>query len=664
MNAPAANLSRTRRILLPVPAGAGYDYLVQSGPDVQAGAFVAVPFGRDENIGVVWGAGSGEVESHKLKEINGVLDVPPLSETTRSFLDFVASYTLTPPGAILKMLLGGRFRPLKEKDVLSIPEPKPAVGRKNLTPNQSKAAAVLVDSVRARKASVTLLDGVTGSGKTEVYAEAMEEAFRQGRQVLLLLPEIAMTAALLDRLTARFGAPPVLWHSAVGEKRRRLNWHAIAQGKAQFVLGARSALFLPFADLGLIVVDEEHEAAYKQEDGVIYHGRDMAVARGHFEKCPVILASATPSLETIRNVQQGKYAHVRLTSRFGKAEMPEINLVDLRREDMNAQTFISEPLFLALQDALATGRQAMLFLNRRGYAPLTLCRACGHRMQCPSCTSWLIEHKRTGRLHCHHCGYSCKTPSLCPACGAEGKLAACGPGIERIAEEIAARLPGARAAIMASDTLSGPEAAQKLVDQMNDHELDILIGTQIMAKGYHFPRLTIVGVIDADLGLAGGDPRAAERTFQLLQQVAGRSGRAEDKGRVFLQTVAPDHPVMQALLNGDRDSFIRAEMAERRAYSLPPFGRMASLTVSGTDAKKVIALANEIAAAAPRTDGLRLLGPAPAPFAVLRGKTRYRLMIQSAEKAKLAAVVRDWLSRVKIPRTIKVQVDIDPYSFL
>ncbi len=664
MKDPAANLSRTVRILLPIPVGEGYDYLAGEGLSPEKGAFVAVPFGQNEQIGVVWGDGSGEIERSKLKEINAVLDVPPLPDSTRRFLDWVAAYTLTPPGAILKMLLGGSFRPLKAKDSLSFPSPDPDAQHKKLTPDQKEAADQLIEAVRKETFSVTLLDGVTGSGKTEVYAEAMAEAFRQGKQVLLLLPEIAMTAALMDRLAARFGVTPTLWHSGIGEKQRRLNWHAIAKGQARFILGARSALFLPYANLGLIVVDEEHEGAYKQEDGVLYHGRDMAVAKGHHEEIPVILASATPSLETMRNVQQGKYGHLVLKSRFGEASMPAIELVDLRHEKMPAQNFISDPLLAALTDALANKKQAMIFLNRRGYAPLTLCRACGNRLQCPSCTSWLIEHKRTGRLHCHHCGYSCKIPKACPSCSAEDKLAACGPGIERMAEEIAARLPEARTAIMASDTLSGPEAALELVRQMDDHEIDILIGTQIMAKGYHFPRLTVVGVIDADLGLTGGDPRAAERTFQLLQQVAGRSGRADDRGHVFLQTVQPQHPVMQALVKGDRDAFIRAEMAERETYRLPPFGRLASLTVSGRDARQVISTAQMIAAAAPQTKSVRILGPAPAPFAVLRGKTRYRLMIQSAQNAGLAGFIRQWIGAVKIPRAVKVQVDIDPYSFL
>ncbi len=657
----------TVRVLLPLPLGDGYDYL-SSQPAPEAGTLVEVPLGKKIGIGVVWGDGGGDVAAEKLKAIGRLIDHPPLPEATRRFVDWVAHYTVTPPGAILKMVLGGKLRELKAKDAAlggtafgetALGETPPA-----LSPEQRDAANQLIASVDARAFSATLLDGVTGSGKTEVYSEAIAAALRQGRQVLVLLPEIAMTAALIDRLTARFGMRPIEWHSELTEKQRRLNWHAIARGDARFVLGARSALFLPYADLGLIVVDEEHEASYKQEEGVIYHGRDMAVVRASLGAIPVILASATPSLETMHNVQQGKYRHVILRRRYGKASMPAIKLVDLREEKMPAQNFISAPLIEALQQAVATQQQAMLFLNRRGYAPLTLCRACGHRLQCPHCSSWLIEHKRTKKLHCHHCDYNMPLPKACPSCRVEDKFAACGPGIERIAEEVKHRLPDIRFAIMASDTLDGPKAAQVLVDQMDNRELDLLIGTQIMAKGYHFPRLTMVGVIDADLGLSGGDPRAAERTFQLLQQVAGRSGRSEDAGHVFLQTYAPQHPVMQALLKGDRDAFMKAELRERESYRLPPFSRLASIIVSGPDSRQALDVANQIAAAAPRLDALRLLGPAPAPFAILRGRHRYRLMLQAARNVALPVILRDWLGALKWPRSVKVQVDIDPYSFL
>ena len=653
----------TMRVLLPLPLADAYDYL-PGETATPGGTVVDVPFGRRTVTGVVWGAGRGDAPPEKLKSVIGPADLPPLPETSRAFVDWVASYTLTPPGAVLKMVFGSmRVIQPKKKDVYAAPVFDPDFHQPNLTQEQKHAADILVKNTSGNF-SVTLLDGVTGSGKTEVFCEAIAASLRQGKQALVLLPEIAMTAALIDRFAKRFGERPVEWHSELTERQRRLNWHAIARGQAKFILGARSALFLPYPHLGLIVVDEEHEAAYKQEEGVIYHGRDMAVARGHIGKIPVILSSATPSLETAFNVRQKKYRHVVLPRRFGKASMPRIETIDLRKQELGKQQFISQPLLKNLQETIASGKQAMLFLNRRGYAPLTLCRACGHRLQCPQCTSWLIEHKQSGRLHCHHCDYSMKLPDECPSCHAAGKFAACGPGVERVAEEIKARLPHARCAIMASDMLDDRKAAEELVRKMNERELDLLIGTQIMAKGYHFPLLTLVGVVDADLGLGAGDPRAAERTFQLLQQVAGRSGRAEDPGAVFLQTTAPDHPVMQALIKGDRDAFMEAELAEREAYHLPPVWRLAAVTVSGEDTKEVIRFADMLAAAAPQNEKIRILGPAPAPFAMLRGRYRHRILLQAERNVNVPETLRLWLGSVKMPRSLRLLIDVDPYSFM
>lgn len=650
--------------MLPVPVGNGYDYLYADENPPVSGSLVEVPFGKTTLTGIVWGAGEGTVSTNKLKHLHGVVEAPALPEVTRQFVDWVANYTLTPPGLVTKMVLAGSYTPLKAKDQLPTSAISADHFQPELTASQAEAAATLVEMVETGKFAVTLLDGVTGSGKTEVYCEAIAAALRRDQQALLLLPEIAMTAALMDRLTARFGERPVEWHSELSAKQRRLNWHAILQGKAKFIVGARSALFLPYPALGVIVIDEEHEAAYKQEEGVIYQARDMAVVRANLGAVPVVLASATPSLETMHNVQQGKYRHLKLQQRYGQASLPRIATVDLRQEKMPIQSYLSAPVIAALEQTVSAGHQAMLFLNRRGYAPLTLCRRCGHRLNCPNCTSWLIEHKASGRLHCHHCAYSCSLPQKCPSCSAEASFAACGPGVERVAEEIKRRLPQMRFAIMASDVMAGPKAAAELIQQMNDHAIDLLIGTQIMAKGYHFPRLTFVGVVDADLGLSGGDPRAAERTFQLLQQVSGRSGRAENSGTVLLQTTAPEHPVMQALVAADRDAFYAAEMRERELYRLPPFSRLASITVSCLEQKTSLAIAADIAARAPQSQRLRVLGPAPPPFALLRGKHRMRLMVQADRQVALSAVIREWLAGLNIPRNVKIVVDIDPYSFL
>ncbi|HEY3909798.1 MAG TPA: primosomal protein N' [Stellaceae bacterium] len=533
-----------------------------------------------------------------------------------------------------------------------------------LSCDQATAAQRLVDRVNTGGFTVTLLDGVTGSGKTETYFAAIAAALAAGRQVLVLLPEIALGAQWLQRFRDRFGVLPAQWHSEIGRTERRDTWRAVAAGRAPVVVGARSALFLPFAEVGLIIVDEEHDPSYKQEDGVSYQARDMAVLRASLAGIPIVLASATPSLETIVNVARGRYQRVVLPRRHAAAELPATRLVDLRRERLERGRFLSPPLVAEIAATLAAGEQALLFLNRRGYAPLTLCRACGHRFQCPDCTAWLVEHRFTGRLLCHHCGHAEKVPPLCPECLTAGTLAACGPGVERLAEEVAARFPAARTALMVSDLLPGPRAAAELAQAMTEGRYDVLIGTQIVAKGHHFPMLTLVGVVDADLGLTGGDLRAAERTYQLLHQVGGRAGRAERKGRVLIQTFMPDSPVMKALEAGDRDRFLEAEAAARRDAGLPPFGRLAALIVSAADAESCDFAAQALSRAAPQLPDVSVLGPAPAPLAILRGRHRRRFLVKSGRGVNQQAVLREWLARVRLAGSARLQIDIDPYSFL
>ncbi|MHA1600338.1 MAG: primosomal protein N', partial [Alphaproteobacteria bacterium] len=541
----------------------------------------------------------------------------------------------------------------------------------SLSADQQAAAEALIEKL-ATGFAVTVLDGVTGSGKTEVYFEAMAAALARGRQVLVLLPEIALSAQWFERFAARFGTAPAVWHSELTAKQRRDTWRAVAHGEARVVVGARSALFLPFAELGLIVIDEEHDAAFKQEDGVIYHARDMAVVRARLGEFPIVLVSATPSLESVVNANAGRYGRLHLPDRHGGAQLPDVALVDLRREKPQriegiGQGWLSPPLRLAVAETLAAGEQVMLFLNRRGYAPLTLCRACGHRLRCPRCTAWLVEHRRAGCLQCHHCGHQAAIPEACPGCQAEGALAACGPGVERLAEEVTALFPDARTTVMASDTVTGPSAAAALLADVAARKIDIVIGTQIVAKGHHFPYLTLVGVVDADLGLFGGDLRAAERTYQLLHQVAGRAGRAERAGRVLLQTVEPDHPVMQALASGERDRFLELEIETRSRAGLPPFGHLAALILSDPDADRLDRVCRALARAVPSAgsaEGIDVLGPAPAPLAILRGRHRRRFLLKTRRGLRPQPFLRQWLAAVRLPSQTRMQVDIDPYSFL
>jgi primosomal protein N' (replication factor Y) len=726
--------------MLPLPLDAGtYDYRLPAGLDAGPGHFVVVPLGGREAIGVVWdGEPDPALPAHKLKNVQAVLDAPPMGESLRRFVEWVAAYTLSPPGAVLRMamsapaaleplpakagwqaasgalredvkltparqrvldLLGpgevrsggdlavaagvspGVVRGLADAGLLvpalmprgaAFPRPDPDHPGPVLGPGQRAAADALRAKAAARDFGVTLLTGVTGSGKTEVYLEAIAECIRQGRQSLVLLPEIALSAQWLDRFRRRFGVEalgrgemcPALWHSELSSRTRRDTWRAIAEGEAPVVVGARSALFLPFPDLGLIIVDEEHETAFKQEDGVIYHARDMAVVRARLAKASCVLVSATPSLETLTNAETGRYAHLHLSERHGSAGLPVVEAIDLRSHPPERGRFLSPLLIEAVKDTLARGEQAMLFLNRRGYAPLTLCRSCGHRLRCPNCTAWLVEHRAQRRLQCHHCGHAEKLPEQCPECAAQGSLTPVGPGVERVLEEVEALFPDARRIVMASDTIPGPAAATAAAEAIAARQVDLIIGTQIVAKGWHFPHLTLVGVVDADLGLAGGDLRAAERTLQLLHQVSGRAGRAEAPGKVMLQTFSPDHPVMRALVSGDVAAFMAEEAAGRRPGHWPPFGRLAALIVSSEDEREADRAARDLGLAAPRMPGIEVLGPAPAPLALLRGRHRRRLLLKARRDVPVQPVLRDWVSRVELPNSVRVQIDVDPVGFM
>lgn len=715
------------QILLPLPLKDCFDYRVPDGMAVKPGDYVIVPFGKKEMAGVVWsGAGSGAVAADKIKSILKKLELPPMGGATRRFIDWAAAYTMNPRGAILKMAtpIESVFFPPKEttlyiwnkdsaaedlteaqqkvRDALfnATPHSKTEIARRakvspavvarllsmgylesvrvkkhlveqeyvpaaiTLSESQESAAAHLREKVSAHQFNVTLLEGVTGSGKTEVYFEAITECIRAGKQALVLLPEIALSAQWFRRFRDSFGAPPTLWHSDLTMTERRHNWLAIANGAAKVIVGARSALFLPYHNLGAIIVDEEHEAAFKQEEGVLYHGRDMAIVRAREENVPAILVSATPSLETLVNVQNRRFDFLHLPERHKDAAMPHITAIDLRKEKLPADRWISETLRVEIQKNLERGEQTLLFLNRRGYAPLTLCRACGNRLQCPQCSAWLVEHRKFRKLTCHHCAFEIPIPKTCPKCGAADSLHACGPGVERLQEEVAALFPAARLSSMTSDTVKSPKIAADLMQAMELREIDILIGTQIVAKGHHFPHLTLVGVIDADLGLAGGDLRAGERTYQLLLQVSGRSGRADLPGRCFVQTYMPEHPAIGALLNMDQERFIATEMESRKALHLPPFGRLAAIIVSGREQDKVARFAHELRRLAPHMEGIDILGPAPAPLSLLRGNYRYRFLIKAPRNIKIQEVLDGWTKNVKTPSSMRVQIDIDPYSFM
>jgi primosomal protein N' (replication factor Y) len=664
---------------------------------------------------------------NRLKDVAEKLDVPPLKAELRKFVDWVSGYTLASRGMVLRLALrmGEHLGPARVRVGVRLSGPPPkrmTVARQRVRalladglargkgetaeeagvspgvvdslvdegtletlilppepvarapdpdfaqPEFSQAQRAAADALRGTVAKggfgVTLIDGVTGSGKTEVYFEAVAETIRRGKQALVLMPEIALTAQFLDRFSARFGTRPAEWHSQLSPRLRARSWSAVAAGEVSVVVGARSALFLPYADLGLVVVDEEHDPAYKQEDGVRYHARDMAVVRARGAGIPIVLASATPSVETEVNARRGRYARLHLPERFGGQHLPGIEAIDLKREGPPRGRFIAPRLAEAVRSTIERGEQALLFLNRRGFAPLTLCRQCGHRMACPNCDAWLVDHRFKRRLVCHHCGFAMPPPAACPQCQATESFVAVGPGVERLEQEAAELFPGSRILVLSSDLV---ESVERLRDELNDvaeGRFDIVIGTQLVAKGHHFPKLNLVGIVDADLGLANGDPRAAERTFQLLHQVVGRAGREAGRGMGFLQTHQPEHPVMRALIAGDRDAFYSSEIELREKTHYPPFGRLASLLISAGERPLAEGYARRLAALAPRADEVRVLGPAEAPLAVVRGRHRFRLLVKSPRGFDLSGYLRDWLAAApKRKGTIKLEVDVDPQSF-
>jgi primosomal protein N' (replication factor Y) len=683
---------------------------------------------RGETTGVVWADNPDPNPRlhNRMKDVGGKLDEPPLKGELRKFIDWVAGYTLASRGMVLRMALrrGEHLGPARERVGVRLSGGAPA----RMTPARSRVMQLLADGfVRAKRDvareagvstgvidglidegtletvvlppqpvartpdpdfrkpdfslgqlaaadalrlavaqggyTVTLLDGVTGSGKTEVYFEAVAENIRQKRQTLILMPEIALTAQFLDRFSARFGVRPAEWHSQLSARMRARTWEAVAANKVSVVVGARSALFLPYADLGLIVVDEEHDPAYKQEDGARYHARDMAVVRGSVAKIPVVLASATPSVESKVNALRGRYRHLHLPERFGGAHLPMVEAIDMRHEGPPRGRFIAPRLAEAVKAALERKEQALLFLNRRGFAPLTLCRACGFRIQCQNCDAWLVDHRFKRRLVCHHCGFSMPPPAECPNCHSTESWVACGPGVERLEQEAAELFPNSRILVLSSDLVETVERLREELDDIARGKFDVIIGTQLVAKGHHFPKLNLVGIVDADLGLGNGDPRAAERTFQLLHQVVGRAGR-EGHGIGFLQTHQPEHPVMRALISGDREAFYSSEIALRERTSYPPFGRLASLVITGNERYAAESYARQLASAAPISEHLRVLGPAEAPIAVVRGRHRFRLLVKAPRNFELSAYLREWLAAAPKARgSVRLEVDVDPQSF-
>ena len=712
-------------VLLAMNTPRAYDYSISDDFEVKPGSFVKVPFQNRELIGIIWDESLEDIENSKLKEVIEYYPSYKLSNKILNFIKFFSRYNYTFLGRVLKLFIPQAYlieeikapvkyrfnkentdkikitnarkavlklfedgnkilahsaimekanvsysvvKKLIEENVLSEVSsvdleilPKLIPKKLNLNKDQLSAAKSITNSIYNKSFERFLIDGVTGSGKTEVYFEAIEEALKENKQSLILLPEISLTEALFDRIRSRFGFEPSMWHSDLPKKKRREIWQDIYHGNSKLVIGARSSLFLPFKNLGLIVIDEEHDHSYKQQEGIIYHARDMAISLASFEKIPVVMVSATPSLETVLNIKEGKYKELILPERIGNAILPQIDFIDMRDEEYIKNQWLSEKLKSEIKETLSRREQSLIFLNRRGYAPITLCKTCGHRLECPKCDSYLVEHKFNPKLVCHQCGFTIKPINSCSECDSENSLIACGPGIERITDEVLKAYPDARVATLSSDN---SKDSHKILQDMRKGLIDILIGTQIISKGHHFPLLTCVGVIDADLGMANGDLRAAERTYQLLHQVSGRTGREKRPGKSFLQTYFPAHPVIKSLVEGEKEKFQEAELKTRENNNLPPYGRLASIILSDTNSFKLIEYCNQLKKSIPPSDQIIVLGPVPAPMTKVRGRTRYRFLLKAGKETNIQKYLDFWLNNLKKPSSIRLTVDIDPYYFL
>lgn len=659
------------KVVLPL-ASDGYDYIVPENLELCVGDFVRVPLRNKEEVGVVFSEKKEplDYDISRVRKIISKVKNYKLLPTQIEFVLRVADYNLTQVGNVLKMVMG-----FDEVFSSTIPRVKktnynPTYVSPELSPEQKNAVDVLSKKLGAGF-SVSLLDGITGSGKTEVYFNVINEALKKPEaQVLIMLPEISLTGQFLSKFKDRFGILPVLWHSSVTKAQRRDNWKAIISGDARVIVGTRSSLFLPYKNLSLIVLDEEHDGSYKQEEGVIYQGRDMAVLKSMVDKIPIILASATPSIETINNVNLGKYSVVKLTSRFGSAVMPDVELIDMRQnqpaKESWGKAWLSSILVKQIEEKLSAKEQVMLYINRRGYAPLVLCGKCGHRIQCPNCNVYLTAHNKDDtRCCCHHCGYSMRLPKVCPKCQAEDSWTLCGPGIERIEEEVKNRFPMASVETISSDIITSQTRLNEIISKIAKSEVDIIIGTQILVKGHHFPNLTLVGVVDGDMSFSSSDLRANENTFQLLTQVSGRAGRDVKKGNVVIQTYNPENSVMQAIKNNDREAFVKQELIDRQNAMMPPFSKLGALILSS---KNKLVLENVCAKLRQKMpvglDNIQVYGPIDSPLSYLKNNYRKRFLLVVDRKIKIQDILKRWVSMVNIPSSVKLKVDIDPYNFM
>ena len=657
-------------ILLPLPFNQTFQYLCNDEEKVELGDFVLVPFKDKIVTGCIWENKSKlkkKLPKKKIRNIEKKLNFSPLNKQNRDFIDWVSNYTMNNLGSTLKLCLSIK-QIFKKKKIEKIKDQSLNLSSDKflLTKEQLNAKKYIFQKIDNKKFSTVVIDGVAGSGKTEVYFEAINKCLMEKKQVLVLLPEISMTTQWFDRFKKKFKTNPLLWHSDIKGSEKIKIWKSILEDNVNIVVGARSSLFLPFKNLGLIIIDEEHDQSFKQEEGIIYNARDMAVVRAKISNIPIILCSATLSIETKLNVLERKYDVVKLKQAYGEAGLPEVKIIDLGKNPPEKGMWLADEVHRELKKTIESGNQALFFLNRRGFAPYVFCNSCYKRILCPNCDVGLVFHKKIDNLICHHCGYKSlleNNKKICKESEKKCDLFLYGPGVEKIYEEIKNKNKNLNIEILTSEEMQKKGKGETILRKFEREEINVIIGTQILAKGHHFPKLTLVVIVDADFGFIGGDLRAAEKTFQLLTQVSGRSGRSRLSGKVLIQSTMADNPILKKIKKFDLNGFFLEELNIRKESGLPPFKKLCSLMLISKNEKKLNDFCRKMKVNIEPSNEFEVLGPAPPFISYVRGKYRKRFIIRCAKNKNIQKFVSIWLKKLQTPFDLKVSIDIDPYNF-
>ena len=638
-----------------------FTYKSKGTVSLNSGDFVKVPFGNAEITGVVWPHEQKTKKNFKLKQISKKINVNTLKPSMIKFISWFSKYNLVPLGMSLKMCLLNKDVVEKNFDKEFNKYKIKQSNNKFILNEEQKKSLKFIRNV-GNNFKVIVIEGVTGSGKTLVYFNRIKDVLNKGSQILILLPEIALTSQFSSRFKEFFGTEPAIWHSKTTKKNKSIIWKGVAEGKIKIVVGARSSLFLPFKNLGIIVVDEEHDTSYKQDEGVSYNARDMAITRASLENIPINLVTSIPSIETYNNIINKKYYITKLKKRYREASLPSVEIINLNSEKLNKDEWIAKKTISKVNKYLDKGDQVLFFLNRRGYSPFVICKSCGYKFQCPNCAVNLIFHKNLNRLLCHYCGHKSKLLRNCDN-NKKCDLQFCGPGVERIFSELKKIYPDKKIEIFSSDTMKKSNLSSKLLKKVEKKKIDILVGTQLLSKGFHFPELNCIVVVDSDFSSHGYDLRTAEKNIQLYHQLSGRAGREGKKSSVYFQTYTPNDEILINISKNNPDEFLHKELLLRKEKKLPPFYRLISLIISGNNEDLIMNFAMKVKLKIPKINHVNILGPVLAPIEKLRKKYRCRILIKCPKNLFIQKYLVTWLNEIKIQHGIKLEVDVDPINF-